>query len=341
MRVCIVPEYPANLMTGGLQVQAEETCAALARLEGVEAELFNWSERRPLPDLYHFIGLPDHMNRIAELVRAAGRPYLCTLLFGGSPGRLRLRLAALRHFLKANVARQAARQRAIHGAAHVITITPGDALAARTIYELAAARVSVVPHGVADVFFDTPREPWRSQHGDQPFILCVGAVQARKNQVLLLHAANAARLPVVLIGPVLPGERAYGEEVAAAARENAALGGRWIPGLAAADPLLVSAYGACRLFALLSREETQPISVLQAMAARKPVLLGTAGYLADEPFRGLAAVATGRVERVAAGLRCAWDEARPTSLSRSFSWRAVAEQLRALYLTAVGPRSDS
>lgn len=336
MRVCIVPEYPASLMTGGLQVQAEETCAALAGLPGVEAELFNWSERRALPDLYHFIGLPEHMNRITELVRQAGRPYFCTLLFGGSTDPMRLRMAGLRHRLKAGVLRQGARRRAVHGAARVITITPGDALAAQTIYGLEPARVTVVPNGVADGFFAAPTEPWRSQHGEQAFILCVGAVQRRKQQLLLLKAANAARLPVVLIGPVLPGEEAYGAEVAAEVRENAPLGGRWLQGLNAADPLLVSAYGACRLFVLLSREETQPLSVLQAMAARKPVLVGAAGYLADEPFRGLPAVAAGSVDEVTAALRRAWEEARPTSLERGYSWRAVAEQLRELYLAVLG-----
>lgn len=335
MRVCIVPEYPASLMTGGLQVQAAETCAALARIKGVEAELFNWSELRPLPDLYHFIGLPEHMNRITELVRQAGRPYLCTLLFGGSPDALRLRLAGVRHRLKAAVLRQGARRCALRGAARILTITPGDAQAARTIYGLAPERVTVVPNGVADAFFDAPTEPWRSQHGDQPFILCVGAIQARKNQALLLRAASAARLPVTLIGPVLPGEESYGREVAAAARDNAGLGGRWIPGLAAADPLLVSAYGACRVFALLSGEETQPLSVLQAMAARKPVLLGAARYLADEPFRGLPAVPARSVESVASALRRAWGEAQPASLNRAFTWHAVAEQLQALYRDAL------
>lgn len=336
MRVCIIPEYPASLMTGGLQVQAEETHAALARLAGVEAELFNWSERRPLPDLYHFMGLPAHMNRITELARQAGRPYLCTLLFGGNPHPWHLRLAGLRHLLKASVLRQDARRRAIRGAAHIITLTPGDARAARTIYGLAAARVSVVPNGVADAFFTCPPEPWRSRHGDQPFILCVGAVQRRKQQALLLRVANAVRLPVVLIGPVLPGEHAYGEQVAVAARENATLGGRWIPGLAAADPLLMSAYGNCRLFVLLSQEETQPLSVLQALAARKPVLLGMADYVANEPFAGLPVVPTTNVETVAAALRRAWEEARPTALERSYSWHAVAEQLLALYRAAVG-----
>ena len=188
----------------------------------------------------------------------------------------------------------------------------------------------------ADAFFTCPPEPWRSRHGDQPFILCVGAVQRRKQQALLLRAANAARLPVVLIGPVLPGEHAYGEQVAVAARENATLGGRWIPGLAAADPLLMSAYGNCRMFVLLSQEETQPLSVLQALAARKPVLLSMAGYVANEPFAGLPVVPTTNVETVAAALRRAWEEARPTALERSYSWHAVAEQLLALYRAAVG-----
>lgn len=337
MRVCIVPEYPASLMTGGLQVQAEETCIALARQPGVEAELFNWSERRLLPDLYHFIGLPEHMNRITELVRQAGRPYFCTLLFGGRADAVKLRLAGLRHRLKAGVLRQRERRRAVHGAARVITITPGDAQAAQTIYGLEPARVTVVPNGVADAYFDAPTEPWRRQHGEQPFILCVGAVQRRKQQLLLVKAANTARLPVVLLGPVLAGEQSYGEEVAVAVRENSALGGRWIQGLDAADPLLVSAYGACRLFVLLSREETQPLSVLQAMAARKPVLVGAAGYLADAPFRGLPAVAAAGMNEVTAALRRAWEEARPTSLERGYSWLAVAEQLHRLYLAALGP----
>ena len=62
MRVCIVPVYPLSLMTGGLQIQAVETCKALAVLGGgMTAEMFDWSKTEKSYDLYHFIELPEHM----------------------------------------------------------------------------------------------------------------------------------------------------------------------------------------------------------------------------------------------------------------------------------------
>src|SRR5262245_61442258 len=94
-------------MTGGLQVQAYETYRALAAQgNDLRVEWFNWSERKPLPDLYHFIGFPHHLHRIAELVRHADRPYVCTLLLGSSRKGPQTWLAAMRHRLKAAVLRK-------------------------------------------------------------------------------------------------------------------------------------------------------------------------------------------------------------------------------------------
>lgn len=145
MRVCIVPEYPLNLMAGGLQVQAVETCAALAALHGdIACEVFDWSSRRPLADVYHFIGLPPHMVRIAELVAASGRPYLVTLLLGApSPGAVRL--ATARNWLKAAVAREHSLRNTLQAAARVITITETEAWAAAQICDLDSQRLQL-PH---------------------------------------------------------------------------------------------------------------------------------------------------------------------------------------------------
>jgi len=83
LRVCIVPEYPLNLMVGGLQVQAVETLEAVAaRDETIACEMFDWSSRQPPADVYHFIGFPPHMARVAELVTASGRPWVVSLLLG-------------------------------------------------------------------------------------------------------------------------------------------------------------------------------------------------------------------------------------------------------------------
>lgn len=328
--MCIVPEYPLNLMAGGLQVQAEETCAALAALGGgLECELFDWSSRRPPADVYHFIGLPPHLVRLTELVAAQGRPYLVTLLLG-APSAGAVRLAAARNWLKAAVAPEQSLRKALQGAARVITITEAEARAATQICGLESERVVVVPHGVATGYFQRDPQPWQAAHGGAPFILCVGAVQPRKNQWLLAQAANALQLPLVLIGPVLPGCEAYADQVAAEMKRNEAFGGRWFHGLDHGDPLLVAAHHACRLFALLSEEETQPISVLQAMAAARPVLLLRAGYTAQAPFDQLACVTAPGLEAVKAALHQAWTAAVPTRLAGDFAWPSIAAKLRGL-----------
>src|SRR5438477_5170031 len=123
MRVCIVPEYPASLMTGGLQVQAEETHRALATLNGeIDPELFNWSERRPLADLYHFIGFPPYLARISELLRDARRPYLVTMLFGNSREPWRAWLARARQLVNSQLLRRRECYEAIKEAAKILTI---------------------------------------------------------------------------------------------------------------------------------------------------------------------------------------------------------------------------
>lgn len=334
MRVCVVPEFPLNLMTGGLQVQAVETCAAVAAVGGdIQCELFDWSSRQPLADVYHFIGMPPHMVRIAELVAAQRRPFLVTLLLGApSPGAVRL--ATARSWLKSVLARGHSLRNLLHAAARVITITEAEAEAARRIGGLDPQRLAIVPHGVGAAFFQREVQPWQALNGSEPFILCVGAVQPRKNQLLLSQAANELRLPLVLIGPVLPGAEHYGDQVAAEMRRNEALGGRWIRGLEQGDPLLVAAHHACRLFCLLSAEETQPISVMQAMAAARPVLLLRSGYTQQAPFAQLASAQDASLATVKAALHRAWSEAVPTRLPEHYAWPNAAAKLRVLYQAA-------
>lgn len=323
-------------MTGGLQVQANETFQALSRLgEGISAARFNWSEREPLADVYHFIGFPPHLHRIAELIYQAGRPYVITLLLGSTHKPIRLCLASARHFIKVHIVRQRQSRDAIMRAAAVVTITEADAVAARTIYGLEKSRIHIVPNGVNEGFFGHSPSLWQEKFGAKPFVLCVGAIQKRKNQLLLLEACNHLRLPAVLLGPLLPGETHYTQRVAAAAKQNEAFGGHWLRSLHSDDPLLLSAFAACQLFCLLSASETQPLSVLQAMAARKPVLLLRAPYVRDPLFCNLPAVGSPALESVIAALRDAWAHGKPTELSSDFTWLEVAHRVRRIYETVV------
>jgi glycosyltransferase involved in cell wall biosynthesis len=321
-----------SLMTGGLQVQAVETCKALSSLGGgMTAELFDWSKTETLCDLYHFVSFPPHLYRISELVRQAGRPYVITMLFGSSGNQLDLRISAGRRLITSKLLGKKGRDDAISGAASVVTITQADATAAQIIFGVDKTKIAVIPNGVPEDFFKCTPEAWRKTYGNGPFVLCVGAVQPRKNQLLLVQACNHLRLPLVLLGPILPGQTEYAQRLDDAMRQNEPLGGRWLKNLRNEDALLLSAYAACRVFALISAQETQPLSVMQAMAARKPILLLAAPYATDALFRDLPQASSSSLQSVADALKQVWERERATELSPDYTWGSVARRLQTVY----------
>jgi glycosyltransferase involved in cell wall biosynthesis len=347
MKVSIIPEFPQALMTGGTLVQAEKTCEALIRLgSGLDAELFNWSDRRPMADLYHFISIQPYQYAIAEMIRIRRRPYVITSISGMPRGRhvpwwlMRARFLVRTHLLGGR-----ARQRAFQNASKVIVLTPKQGELMQHVFGVPHKQLEIVPNGVDDLFFHASPHIWRQAHRTEPFVLCVGAVQNRKGQLLLAESCNRLRLPVVLLGPVLPGEETYAASVREAMQYNQKFGGAWLQNVRHDDPLLASAYSGCRIFVLLSSCEAQPLSVLEAMAAKKPILLLQAPYSGEPPFARLPQVQTPTVSAVCETLQREWDRAEATSLTPAFSWRAVADRLRTIYQAVLSesqatPRND-
>ena len=319
-------------MPGGLQIQARKTYQAInAAGTDFQAELFAWSERDPLPDLYHFMGFPPHQHAIANLIKTAKVPYVVTILFGCPDNQLAMRMASLRHRMKVAWLRLAGKRQTVAGASRCITITELDLQAATRTLHFPPERVHLVPNGVDETFFHAAANGWQELHARDPFILCTGAVQKRKNQLLLAQAANEAQLPLVLLGPILPGEENYGVLVHQAMQANKRWGGHWLTNLPCESPLLVSAYAACRFVALLSNVETQPLSVMEAMAVGKPVLLRSAPYRNSEPFKQLPHTAAQTPTEIASVLRQVWETGIPTSLPSIYRWHHVAEKLTAIY----------
>lgn len=340
MRVCIVPEYPESLMTGGVQVQARETCRALVKV-GVDAEMFVWSGSRPLASIYHFIGFPQHLACVADLMREGGKPYVCTILAGSVRNPWRIRVARGMFAISKRMFR--ARRQYYHALAHasaVIAITPADRAVLRQVYRVPNDRLFVVPNGVSEPFRVALPTPWQQVHGEAPFVLCVGAVQPRKNQLLLLRICNELKIPMVLLGAILPGEAIYARQVAEAAKVNAEFGGKWVQHLQQDDPLLPSAFAACKAFILLSRSETQPLSVLQAMAARRPILLAQASYTSEYPFDGLVQTGCSNHARLREAVRRVWSAGQATELPPEFSWDNVATSLWGIYTQILDGRHD-
>lgn len=155
----------------------------------------------------------------------------------------------------------------------VVTNSEMESDTLASVLDLPRERFHAVYNGVEDAFC-TPADPRAAREAfDLPeeFILNVGNIEPRKNQLALVRAMAGLGLPLVLIGR--PRDPAYHAAVMA---EGAGFT-RHLGALEHDDPLLRSAYAACTLLALPSTLETPGLAALEAAAQGARVVLTAEG----------------------------------------------------------------
>ncbi len=210
--------------------------------------------------------------------------------------------------------------RAVKKAARVLTVSERTKRDLVELYGVASARIVVTPNGVDPVF--TPGE------GSRDYVLAVGAIQGRKNQLGALDAANAVGLPLVVAGPEK--DPALADELR---RRGARLVGYVEP------ERLAELYRNAACLVQPSRFEGFGLPVLEAMASGTPVVATREPAL--EEVAGDAAVFV-EEERLSDGIRRALAERERLvwaglERAREFTWEATAEKTLDVYLEVLGP----
>jgi polysaccharide pyruvyl transferase WcaK-like protein len=147
-------------------------------------------------------------------------------------------------------------------------------------FGLDLARCVVVPHGVSPLFAEARPQLFADKYRLEDFVLCVGRIEAKKNQLSLIAATRGTGLPLVIVGR--PNPEAY-LDLCRRYADNKVL---------FLDPLpldeLASAFAAARVHALVSWFEAPGLVSLEAASAGCNVVSTDRGsppeYLAEHAW---------------------------------------------------------
>jgi glycosyltransferase involved in cell wall biosynthesis len=169
-------------------------------------------------------------------------------------------------------------RRTVKLAERVLTPSEFSARRIRETYGLDESRISVIPNGVSDFFRPVDagiagRYVQQSLGLGKPFVLMVGDLQPRKNQLGLIAAFEEliAAYPSLPHELVFTGQNSwYGSEVRARAARSPLRRRIRFTGFAT-DEQLLHLYNACEIFVFPSQYEGFGIPILEAMACGRAV----------------------------------------------------------------------
>lgn len=282
MKICFFTYPSAFQNIGGGEIQLLKTKEYLEK-EGAHVDLFDpWKTRLEEYDVLHvFSSVKDCLGlmRVAKSrgLRVVTSPVLWTDLrrsFHADGGWKERADLLARYTAKALFPSFPSDRRRVLDISDMLF--PNSEAEKRQIsrfFSIPSKKIFPVPNAVDEKFMSADPEVFRKNFGAQPFILSVGRIEPRKNQLNLIKAMKGLAGPrLVLIGdPVTGFENYY-----ARCRQEGEGFVFFVPGMKHEDPSLASAYAACEVFVLQGWFETPGLAALEAglAGARLAVTMG-------------------------------------------------------------------
>ena len=155
-----------------------------------------------------------------------------------------------------------------------------EALQISRLFNIPIQKMFVVPNGVDGAFSKAKPEAFVSKYKLKDFVLSVGRIEPRKNQLNLIKAMKNIDADLVLIGDTVSGYEWYRELCSKESNGRV----HFIDRLFHESDLLASAYAACDTFVLPGWFETPGLAALEAALAGAKVV-ATIGGSTKEYFK--------------------------------------------------------
>lgn len=237
---------------------------------GMEVKLFNlWEDKLKDFDILHIFGSVKDCLGLMQAAKSLKLKVALSPIYWSTLQRAfyeygdiyKKSLMCLQHMTKVVFpAAPSARREMMMLADKLLPNSQAEAIQVSRLFKVRKEKMHVVPLGVDDNFEKAGKETFIAKYGIRDFILSVGRIEPRKNQLNLIKAVKHLDLPLIIIGDPVQGYEKYYQECRSASDKNVF----FIKRLAHNDPLLASAYAACKVFALQGWFETPGLAALEA-----------------------------------------------------------------------------
>lgn len=342
--------YPSAFQNpGGGEIQLLKTKEYLEK-SGIEVKLFDqWNEKFDDFDILHVFGSVKDCVGLMQTARNKGVKVALSSIFWSSfkramneGGGYRKKVELfLRHLIKLIMPHLPTGRRKTMVLSDII-FPNGEAEKKQLVrlFGLEPGKIKPVPNGIDERFLEAKADKFVEKYGFKDFVLAVGRVEPRKNQLNLIKALKDTQKKLVIVGDPVSDYMDYYEECKKNAGENVV----FLEAIDHENELLSSAYAACDVFVAPGWFETPGLAALEAAAAKASIAITKYGCT-EEYFREEASyfdpsnIKQIRAAVLAAGKRTDEEKnALKERIKEQYTWNNVAKETISGYEEVLGIR---
>jgi len=275
--------YPwAFQSPGGGEIMLLKTKEALEK-KGIQVKLFDqWNDKLTDYDILHTFGSVKECLGLMQTAKSLGVKNVLSPIYWSTLQRAFLEHGnlgkktelTLRHFFKivAPII-PSPRREMLECADLLLPNSNAEAEQVSRMFSIKKEKMQIVYLGADEKFSKADKTEFMQKFAIRDFILSVGRIEPRKNQLNLIKAVNGTGLKLVIIGNPVSGYENYYQQCKKLADKNIL----FINRLNHESTLLASAYAACNVFILQGWFETPGLVALEAAMAGANLAVTEAG----------------------------------------------------------------
>lgn len=288
--VRVLPLQAHSLVFGGFEEQMIDAIEA-AKLAGVKIDKLNLWNRNSSYEIIHLWGLEVENYKNIYWAKKSNKKIVLSCLLPYENFFSSTKLFLLKKLYKGKVLKEIISM--------VDAFTVVNEIQKKYLvdnFDVDSNIIYVIPNIIKNNFFSNQIKK------DKKYVLCVGNICERKKQIILAKACAQEKIPLILVGNTIPGEENYASELMLIIKKNSQYI-KWYKNIKSGSAKLLELYSNATIFSLLSKIETQPIAVMEAIAMNIPILLSDSPYVKQKYFCSAITVKNNSIDKIKRALR--------------------------------------